>query len=43
MPVTAPPSSERTRTINALTALLRPVDLGIDTRRALTSTATATR
>lgn len=34
-------TGERTRTVNALTALLRTVDLGVDARRAL-STATIT-
>ncbi|GAA2914045.1 IS110 family transposase [Actinoplanes cyaneus] len=34
-------SGERTRAVNALTALLRTVDLGIDARRALTSTTIA--
>jgi transposase len=35
-------SGERTRAVNALTALLRTVDLGIDARRALTTTTIAT-
>jgi transposase len=35
-------TSERTRAVNALTALLRTVDLGVDARRALTTTAIAT-
>lgn len=35
-------SSERTAAINALTALLRVADLGIDARRALTTTQIAT-
>lgn len=35
-------TSERTATINALIALLRTVDLGIDARRALTRTQLAT-
>jgi transposase len=35
-------SSERTRAVNALTALLRTVDLGIDARRALTTTTIST-
>ena len=35
-------STERTATINALTALLRVVDLGIDARRPLTATQIAT-
>jgi transposase len=30
-------TGERTRTVNALTALLRTIDLGIDARRALTA------
>lgn len=34
-------STERTATINALTALLRVVDLGIDARRSLTATQIA--
>lgn len=34
-------ATERTRTINALTALLRTVDLGVDARRALTATTIA--
>src|SRR4051794_38259727 len=34
-------TGERTRAINALTALLRTVDLGIDARRALTATTIA--
>lgn len=34
-------SGERTRAVNALTALLRTVDLGIDARRALTTTTIA--
>ena len=35
-------SGERTRAVNALTALLRTVDLGVDARRALTTTTIAT-
>ncbi len=35
-------SGERTRAVNALTALLRTVDLGIDARRALTTTTITT-
>ena len=35
-------STERTATINALTALLRVVDLGIDTRHPLTATQIVT-
>jgi transposase len=34
-------SGERTRAVNALTALLRTVDLGVDARRALTTTTIA--
>lgn len=35
-------SGERTRAVNALTALLRTVDLGVDARRALTTATIAT-
>jgi transposase len=35
-------TGERTRTINALTALLRTIDLGVDARRALSATTIAT-
>jgi hypothetical protein len=35
-------AGERTRAVNALTALLRTVDLGVDARRALTTTTIAT-
>lgn len=35
-------TGERTRTVNALTALLRTVELGIDARRALSATTIAT-
>ena len=35
-------TAERTRAVNALTALLRTVDLGIDARRALPATTIAT-
>jgi transposase len=35
-------TSERTRAINALTALLRTVDLGVDARRALSAATIAT-
>lgn len=35
-------TGERTRTINALTALLRTVELGVDARRALSATTIAT-
>ncbi len=35
-------TGERTRTINALTALLRTVDLGVDARRALSAATIAT-
>jgi transposase len=35
-------TGERTRTLNALTALLRTVELGIDARRALSATTIAT-
>lgn len=35
-------SGERTRAVNALTALLRTIDLGIDARRALTTTTITT-
>ena len=35
-------TGERTRTINALTALLRTVDLGIDARRALSNSTITT-
>lgn len=35
-------SGERTRAVNVLTALLRTVDLGIDARRALTTTTITT-
>jgi transposase len=35
-------ATERTRTINALTALVRSVDLGVDARKALTVTQVAT-
>lgn len=34
-------TTERTSTINALTALLRTIDLGVDARRPLTSTQVA--
>jgi hypothetical protein len=35
-------TGERTRTVNALTALLRTVELGIDARRALSAATIAT-